>query len=61
MIPGAVKSVEFLSVVYDGEQHLEYVYAEYSGSPLRVLSSETERLPTGRAAYLLAQRGAFLP
>jgi hypothetical protein len=61
MIPGAVKSVEFVSVVHDGEQHLEYVYAEYSGSTLRVVSSQTERLPAGRAAYLLAQRGAFLP
>jgi hypothetical protein len=61
MIPGVVKSVEFVSVVYDGEQHLEYVYSEYSGSPLKVVSSQTERLPAGRAAYLLAQRGAFLP
>jgi hypothetical protein len=61
MIPGAVKSVEFVSVVYDGEQHLEYVYAEYSGSPLKLVSSQPERLAAGRAAYLLAQRGAFLP
>jgi hypothetical protein len=61
MIPSEVKSVEFVSVVYDGEQHLEYAYAEYSGSPLKVISSQTERFPTGRAAYLLAQRGAFLP
>jgi hypothetical protein len=61
MIPGAVKSVEFVSVAYDGQQHLEYIYAEYSGRPLKVVSSQTERLPAGRAAYLLAQRGAFLP
>jgi hypothetical protein len=61
MIPGGVKSVEFVSVIYDSEQHLEYAYAEYSGSPLKVVSSQTEGLPTGRAAYLLAQRGAFLP
>jgi hypothetical protein len=61
MIPGAVKSVEFVSAVDDGAQHLEYVYAEYSGSPLKTVSSQTERLPAGRAAYLLAQRVAFLP
>jgi hypothetical protein len=60
-IPGAVKSVEFVSVEYDGEQQPEYVYAEYSGSPLKVVSSQTERLPAGRVAYLLAQRGAFMP
>jgi hypothetical protein len=61
MIPGAVKSVEFLSVVSGREQHPEYFYTEYSGSPLKILSSQTERFHTGRAAYLLAQRGAFLP
>ena len=61
MIPGAVKSVEFVSVVYDGEHHPEYVYTEYRGSPLKIVSAQTETLPAGRAAYLLAQRGAFLP
>jgi hypothetical protein len=61
MISGEVKSVEFVSVVHDGEQHPEYVYAEYSGSPLKLVSSQTEILPAGRAAYLLEQRGAVLP
>lgn len=61
MIPGAVKSVEFVFVVSDREQHPEYFYEEYSGSPFKIVSSQTERLPAGRAAYLLAQRGAFLP
>jgi hypothetical protein len=61
MIPGAVKSVEFVFVVSDREQHREYFYAEYSGSPFKIVSSQTERLPAGRTAYLLAQRGAFLP
>jgi hypothetical protein len=61
IIPGVVKSVEFVSVASDREQHPEYFYTEYSGSPLNVVSSQTERLPAGRAAYLLAQRGAFLP
>jgi hypothetical protein len=45
MIPGAVKSVEFVSVVSDREQHAEHFYTEYSGRPLKIVSSQTERLP----------------
>jgi hypothetical protein len=63
MIPGAVRTVEFASVVSDDHHRPEYVYEEYQGSPLTVVTSqrETTTTPTGRLAYLLAQRGALLP
>jgi hypothetical protein len=61
MIPGEVRSVEFASVVSGDDHRPKYVYEEYQGSPLKVVTSQRETIPTGRLAYLLAQRGALMP
>jgi hypothetical protein len=60
-IPGKVRSVEFLEVQSVPDHGRTYMYTMYGGSPLRKLISTEESSPTGRAAYLLAQRAAVLP
>jgi hypothetical protein len=54
-------SVEFLEVQSVPDHGRTYLYTMYCGSPLRKLISTEERSPTGRAAYLLAQRAAVMP
>jgi hypothetical protein len=61
MILGAVRSVEFASEVSGDDHRTEYVYEEYEGSPLKVVTSQREAIATGRLAYLLAQQGALMP
>jgi hypothetical protein len=61
MIPGAVRSVEYASVVTGADHRPEYVYEKFEGNPLQSVMSQRESIPTGRLAYLLAQRGAFMP
>jgi Cytochrome P460 len=60
-IPDRVKSVEFVSVaaVADGRQ--SYLYQEYEGASLTMVSEQKGFAPHDRAAYLLAQRAAVLP
>jgi len=54
ILPKSIGEACIRFVVSDREQHPEYFYAEYSGSPFKIVSSRTERLPARRAAYLLA-------
>jgi hypothetical protein len=59
-IPGKVRAVEFLEVQPGTDHGRTYLYTMYGGLPLRKLISTEERTPTGRAAYLLAQRAAVM-
>jgi len=61
LIPGQAASVEFVIVEAGANQIPQYVYVEYRGTPLKKMTSQPEMLPSDRAAYLLAQRAAFLP
>ena len=61
MIPGAIRSVEFASVLSGDDHRPIYLYEEYQGSPLKVVTSQRQTIPAGRLAYLLAQRGALMP
>ena len=61
MIPGAVRSVEFASVITGDGQRPEYVYEKFEGNPLQAVTSQKEAVTTGRLAYILAQRGALMP
>ena len=61
MIPGAVKSVEFASVIAAANRRTEYVYGRFEGNPLQLVASQKESSPTGRIAYLLEQRSALMP
>jgi hypothetical protein len=60
-IPGKARAVEFLEVQAGTDHGRTYLYTMYGGSPLRKLISTEERIPTGRVAYLLAQRAAVMP
>lgn len=60
-IPGAVKSVEFVSVIAGADHRPEYVYERFEGNPLQFVTSQRGNIPTGRLAYLLAQRAALMP
>jgi hypothetical protein len=60
-IPGSVRSVEFLEVQAAVDRGETYLYSMYVGTPLLKSVSITERSPTGRAAYLLAQKAAVMP
>jgi hypothetical protein len=60
-IPGSVRSVEFLEVQAPVDRGETYLYSMYVGAPLRKSVSNAERSPTGRAAYLLAQKAAVMP
>ena len=61
MIPGAVRSVEFASVIAGDDHRPEYFYEKFEGNPLQAVTSQRETIPTGRLTYLLAQRGALMP
>jgi hypothetical protein len=56
-IPAAPKSVEFVTVRSGGV----FAYEKYEGNPLKKTSAQEESSPTGRAAYLIAQRAAVMP
>jgi hypothetical protein len=60
-IPGSVRSVEFLEVQPAVDRGETYLYSMYVGTPLRKLVSVAEKSPTGRAAYLLAEKAAIMP
>jgi hypothetical protein len=60
-MPDNVRSVEFLEMQAVPDHGLTYLYTIYGGSPLRKLTSTEEKSPTGRAAYILAQRAAVMP
>jgi hypothetical protein len=60
-IPESVRSVEFLEVQPAVDRGETYLYSMYVGTPLRKLVSVAEKSPTGRAAYLLAEKAAIMP
>jgi hypothetical protein len=60
-IPGSIQSVEFLEVQAALDHEQTYLYSMYSRTPLRKSVSIAEKSPTGRAAYLLAQKAAVMP
>jgi hypothetical protein len=60
-IRGSVRSVEFLEVQPAVDRGETYLYSMYVGTPLRKLVSVAEKSPTGRAAYLLAEKAAIMP
>jgi hypothetical protein len=60
MIPGTVKSVEFVTVGTSGNGPA-YSYEKYEGTPLKKSSSQESASSNERAAYLVSQRAAALP
>lgn len=60
-IPGAAKSVEFVSVNVEGNDRVAYYYRTFEGSPLQQTSAWNGSSPEGRAAYLLSLRASVLP
>jgi hypothetical protein len=60
LIPGEVKSVEFVSVREKGDK-TSYAYERYAGSPLKRTQALAGQSEEDRAAYLLSQRAAVMP
>ncbi len=59
--PDRVKSVEFVTVGKGTDGKLSYSYQIYSGTPLKMLTTQESLVPVERAAYVLAQRAAVMP
>jgi len=60
-IPGAVNSVEFVTVGAPENGRPSYSYEKYEGTPLKKASSEESASSNERAEDLLSQRAAVMP
>jgi len=60
-IPDQVKSVEFVTVGSGLDGQPPYLYQEYEGTPLKMLSVQQSLTQNDRVADLLSQRAAVMP
>ncbi len=60
-IPGALKSVELVTVNADAQHRPSFSYQDFEGSPLKKTSAQEGAAPSERAAYLLSQPAAVMP
>jgi hypothetical protein len=60
-IPAQVKSVEFVTVESSPDGTRSFVYQEYAGAPLKMLSTQQSLTPSERTAFILSQRAAVMP
>jgi hypothetical protein len=60
-IPAQVKSVEFVTVESAPDGTHSFSYQEFTGTPLKMSSTQQSLTPSDRTAYLLSQRAAVMP
>jgi hypothetical protein len=60
-IPAQVMSVEFVTVESEPGGKRSFSYREFTGTPLKMSSTQQSLTPSERSAYLLSQRAAVMP